>query len=153
MSPQSPTIKHIVMADDDDDDFKFFKSAAENISSSIKISRAANWLQLTNYLNRKPLPDIIFLDLNMPVKNGLECLESIRSEPKYDEISIIIYSTSDLKKDVDESYEHRANYYVVKPEKFEDIENILHKVSSMDKSLLTSRPSKTSFLLNTSASA
>ena len=84
---------HILMADDDKDDFYILKEAAEKTGESLKVSYVANWLELWRFI-LKTLPDVLFLDINMPVKNGLECLQLLRQDRKYDNIPIIIYSTS-----------------------------------------------------------
>jgi DNA-binding NarL/FixJ family response regulator len=67
----------------------------------------------------------------MPVKNGLECLELLRAEDKYDNISIVIYSTSRSTKDIDEAYRLGANYYVVKPSSQEEITRLIEKICNM----------------------
>ena len=107
-----------------------FKEALENVASSITVSLAADGQKLINSLNTLSIPDMIFLDLNMPRKNGLECLREIRSDDKFDHIPVIMYSTSQSKKDIEACYEGGANLYVVKPYTFEDI-------IAMLKSLLT----------------
>jgi CheY-like chemotaxis protein len=75
---------------------------------------------------------MIFLDLNMPVKNGIECLEEIRSDKKLDWLPVIIYTTSDNPKDIETCYSLKANLYVVKPTSFESIIKTLKKIINMD---------------------
>ena len=142
---------NIVLADDDEDDYLFLKSAAEQSTSPVSITHVLNWLELLRRVSRTPLPDIIFLDLNMPVKNGLECLELLRAEQKYDSISIIIYSTSRSRKDIDEAHRLGANYYVVKPSSQAEITRLIEKICNMNKEMLLARPEKESFLLATSS--
>ena len=140
---------NIVLADDDEDDYLFLKSAAEQSASPVSITHVLNWLELLRRVSRTPLPDIIFLDLNMPVKNGLECLELLRAEEKYDNISIIIYSTSRSRKDIDEAHRLGANYYVVKPSSQEEITRLIEKICNMNKETLLAKPEKENFLLAT----
>ncbi len=94
-------INHIILADDDDDDSMLFKEALSKVASSITVSLAEDGQKLINYLNTLSIPDMIFLDLNMPRKNGLECLKEIRSDDKFDHIPVIMYSTSQSKKDIE----------------------------------------------------
>jgi CheY-like chemotaxis protein len=141
---------NIVLADDDEDDYIFLKSAAEQASSPVKLLHALNWLELLRVLNRTPLPDIIFLDLNMPVKNGLECLELLRAEEKFNNISIIIYSTSSAKKDIEEAYRLGANYYVVKPSSQEQITRLIERICEFDKEKLLAKPDQENFIFKVS---
>ena len=138
---------NIVLADDDDDDFLFLKSATDHAGSPVNISHVLNWLELLRFLNKPPLPDIIFLDLNMPIRTGLECLESLREERKYENVCIIIYSTSSAKKDVDEAYRLGANFYLVKPSTQTEITRVVNKICGMDMQKLLSQPEKEKFIL------
>ncbi len=141
-------IHHIVIADDDEDDFEFFKTAVEKTCPQVELSYAPNWMDLLKYLNKTTLPDVIFLDLNMPVKNGIECLRAIRAEKRFDEIAVIIYSTSGSDGDVEESYKQKANFYVIKPDKENEIVRILEMICSMDKKVLQVQPDKSLYVLN-----
>ncbi len=109
----------ILMADDDRDDFIILQEAAEKAGEDFEITYTSNWLELWRSV-MKALPDAIFLDLNMPVKDGIECLKLLRAEGKYDKLPVIIYSTSTNKNDIDKAYEAGANYYIIKPDSFEN---------------------------------
>jgi CheY-like chemotaxis protein len=142
-------ISFILLADDDDDDTMLFVEAAEKLSSTIKVCLANDGEKLLALLEKSSLPDIIFLDLNMPCKNGLECLKVIRSNERFDGIPVIMYSTSHHKKDVDSCFSAGANYYVVKPYDFEDIIIILRKLFSQLTDAELVIPSKEDFVINT----
>lgn len=75
---------------------------------------------------------MIFLDLNMPVKNGVECLKEIRNDKKLDWLPIIVYTTSDSPADIEACFELHANLYVVKPTSFENIIKTLKKIIAID---------------------
>lgn len=137
---------HILMADDDKDDFYILKEAAQKAGDPCKISYAANWLELWKFI-LKTLPDILFLDLNMPVKNGIECLQTLRQDRKYDKLPIIIYSTSISKKDIDKAYQNGANYFAVKPNALDDIINMIKKLCSMGRETLLSIPPREEFII------
>jgi CheY-like chemotaxis protein len=92
---------HILFSDDDTDDALLFTQAADLMKSSILLSFAEDGEQLMRYLSKESLPDMIFLDLNMPVKNGIECLREIRNDKKLDKLPIIVYTTSDNPRDID----------------------------------------------------
>ncbi len=137
---------HILVADDDKEDFVILKEAAEKAGKPFKVSYAANWIQLWRFI-LKTLPDVLFLDINMPVKDGFECLELLRKERKYDNIPIIIYSTSVSKKDIDKAYQNGANYFIVKPSAIDDITDMIKKLFSMGKEGLLSIPPREEFVL------
>lgn len=140
------TNMHILMADDDKDDFYIFKEAAKSISDTLKISYAGNWIELSRFM-LKILPDVIFLDLNMPVKNGLECLHLLREDKKYDDIPIIIYSASVSKTDIDQAYKNRANHFIIKPNSIEDIADMIKKLCATDRKTLLSVPPREEFVI------
>jgi CheY-like chemotaxis protein len=134
------------MADDDKDDFYILKEAAERTGEPLKVSYAANWLEIWKFVI-KTLPDILFLDINMPVKNGLECLQLLREDRKYDEVPIIIYSTSVSKSDIDKAYAHGANYFIIKPNAIDDITSMVKKLCSMGTDALRSIPPREEFVI------
>lgn len=73
---------NILLADDDEDDRLFFKEALENIKIKTVVTTVNDGIELMEYLNKSDIkyPDIVFLDLNMPRKNGIQCLEEIRKD-------------------------------------------------------------------------
>jgi CheY-like chemotaxis protein len=147
MLKQEKKSTHILFSDDDTDDALLFTQAADLMTtSSILLSFAEDGEQLMRYLSREMLPDMIFLDLNMPVKNGIECLKEIRADKKLDWLPVIIYTTSDNPRDIDACFDLKANLYVVKPTSFENIIKTLKKVINMDFKK-QGFPSKESFLL------
>ena len=94
---------YVFLVDDDQDDRELFEEVIKGIDDSIDLLMFKNALELMEYLNREDisLPQIIFLDLNMPLISGTESLKQIRSNPRFMDISIAIYSTSSLEKDID----------------------------------------------------
>ena len=95
---------NVLLADDDKDDISFFDKALKGLPVSTHLTTVNDGEQLMNYLseNLEHLPDILFLDLNMPRKNGFECLCEINENEKLKNISIVIFSTSYPQ---DKSYE------------------------------------------------
>ena len=106
----------ILLADDDPDDRFFFNLAVKDLTIPIQLTTVEDGVMLMDYLARHSdkLHDILFLDLNMPRKSGLECLSEIKSNPKLKDLPVIIYSTS-LHEDVaDILYKNGAHYYIRK---------------------------------------
>jgi CheY-like chemotaxis protein len=137
---------HILIADDDKDDFYILQEAAEKTGEPLKVSYAANWLELWRF-TLKTLPDVLFLDINMPVKTGIECLQLLRQDPKYDGVPIIIYSTSVSKTDIDKAYQTGANYFLIKPHALDDLTGLVKKLYVMGKQALLSIPPREEFVI------
>lgn len=125
---------NIVLADDDEDDRDILKEAFEELNIHSEVHTVEDGVQLMNYLKapETQLPEILFLDLNMPLKNGLECLEDIRNNPALKDIIVIIYSTSKSEEHVEETFEKGANAYLTKPNDFETLKKVLTKVLKID---------------------
>jgi CheY-like chemotaxis protein len=120
---------HILLADDDEGDRLLFKVAFSELKMKTVVRTVNNGIQLMEWLNKKdiPLPYLLFLDLNMPPKNGLECLKDIKSNKKLKDIFIAIYSTSDSEKDMEETFRNGANVYITKPNDFNTLKQVLEK--------------------------
>jgi CheY-like chemotaxis protein len=128
----------VLVAEDDLNDFLFFKEALEKVSSSFEITRAKNGLECLNILKTSAKPHVIFLDLSLPFKNGLDCLKFIKNTKEFKNIPVIIYSDSHYIKNIDEAFKNDAHYYIIKPVNEEMLVELLNDifnrlVSSLDK--------------------
>ena len=118
----------ILLADDDHDDTFLFQEALEQVSAEAQLSVVENGVDLLRMLkDLDGKPDIIFLDMNMPVKNGLECLEEIRATSGYELIPIVILSTSVAQYLWESAFRNGANLYIQKPTSFKGLIEILKK--------------------------
>jgi CheY-like chemotaxis protein len=116
----------IVLADDDEDDALNFRDALKQVAVKTPLTVVANGEELMRILRETPnLPQTIFLDLNMPRKNGFECLREIRANDRYKDINIIIFSTSQQEDVTDSLYYNGAQYYIRKPADFHELTSIL----------------------------
>ncbi|MBS1684231.1 MAG: response regulator [Bacteroidetes bacterium] len=125
----------IMLADDDEDDRELFAQAVEASLPEAQLAIAENGNVLLQKLKNSPegaIPDVLFLDMNMPIKNGKECLSEIRSSQQLSAIPVIIYSTSGNQEQVDEMYAHGADYYIRKPSSFSLLKEMLQVIGSMD---------------------
>lgn len=121
----------ILLADDDADDRSVFLQAINEAEIQVQLTVVEDGRQLTDFLStaaEPPPPDIIFLDINMPFKNGKECLQEIRQKKKFDPIIVAMYSTSSQRKDIDETFSYGANTYIIKPASFGTQINMLKKL-------------------------
>jgi CheY-like chemotaxis protein len=148
-SKHKKEILHILLADDDHDDRYFFGKALKGLSIPTKLSTVEDGKKLMDHLlkHSNKLPSVLFLDLNMPRKNGSECLAEIKDNPKLKHLPVVIYSTS-LHEDVAEVlYEKGAHYYVRKTD-LAELEKILFRVLSLMVENNFERPAKAEFIVN-----
>lgn len=124
----------VMLADDDKDDREFFEEVVTEINSTIHVHGVKDGLELMEALNEKNkvLPDILFLDLNMPGKNGKECLKEIKNCSRLKDMPVVIYSTSSLGKDIRDTHSLGANLYISKPNNFNSAITMIKKVFSLD---------------------
>ncbi len=123
----------ILLADDDADDRDFFKDAIAEAKIPAEITMVMDGEQLSEYLSEiktPPPPDVIFLDINMPRKNGKECLIEIRNDAKFNDIPVIMFSTSSHKKDIEETFNNGADFYIIKSSFFDNEVYILKHLFS-----------------------
>jgi CheY-like chemotaxis protein len=124
---------HILLADDDEGDRLIFKEAFEELKLKTVVQTVNDGIALMKYLldEAMPLPDILFLDLNMPRKNGLECLKEIKQDDRLKDISIAIYSTSASEMDMEATFLNGANIYINKPNDYNILKQSLEKAVSV----------------------
>ena len=119
---------NIFLADDDEDDRELFMDALSELPIETSVKQFENGVDLMAELySGNPKPDTIFLDLRMPLMDGFECLTDIRSIPELSEIQIIIYSTSFNQNEVDQLKEAGANFYIKKPNSYNQLKTVLYK--------------------------
>ena len=139
----------ITLAEDDEDDRLFFTDAFEEFKINTIVNTLNNGRELLNYLEHPEtiLPNIIFLDLNMPILNGMECLKEIKQNNKFNDIAIAIYSTSASDQDVENTFVLGANIYIKKPSNFNELKKILSDVVIINWQYHTNDLNKDNFLL------
>jgi len=121
----------IALLDDDHEEHLLFKEVADDFSEIKSVLSFAKGKEMLDYLrgeDKSILPDILFLDLNMPLLSGLDCLIEIRKNEKYKNLPVVIYSTSSSEKDKEATYQNGANLYVNKPVEFSDMRKIFNEV-------------------------
>lgn len=119
--------QHILLADDDKDDCLLFKDALEELPISAQLTTVHSGEQLMQLLNKnEQLPDLLFLDLNIPRKNGFACLVEIKQNKKLKQLPVIIYSTSFRKDVVNLLYKNGAQHYIRKPNEFSVIKELIY---------------------------
>jgi DNA-binding NarL/FixJ family response regulator len=127
--------RYIYIADDDEDDRSLFTDAILEVDPSVVVKEAGDGMQLMQIIQTlsEPLPDVIFLDINMPKKSGFECLEEIRkNDGAIKEVRVIVLSTSNDPQDIERAMELGATFYAVKPSRFDTLKLFLEDVLNMN---------------------
>jgi CheY-like chemotaxis protein len=141
----------ILLADDDEDDRLIFVVALKQIKQAVNVTTVNNGVELMDYLKEheaKELPHILFLDLNMPLKGGLDCLKEIRSTRELKDLSVAIYSTSASEEDIENTFIQGANVYIKKPNDFTRLVSVLSEVITVNWQYTTSDLNKENFVLS-----
>ena len=143
------TSLNVLLADDDEDDCLIFKEALQDLSVDSLLTTVNNGEQLMRELNarKERLPDIIFLDLNMPRKAGFECLREIKQDEKLKFLTVIIYSTSFERDVVDLLYENGAQHYIRKPGDYTQLKKVIFKAIKIAGTGKPTKPPKEKFVI------
>ena len=141
---------NVLLADDDKDDRYFFKKTLGEIASPTHFKSVHDGEQLMKYLvqHSQQLPTILFLDLNMPRKNGCECLSEIKADQRFMHLPVIIYSTSINEEIADVLYQKGAHYYVRK-QGLSELKNLLQHFLYLLKEKKLVRPAREEFIFCT----
>ena len=120
----------IYYLDDDPDDLYFFKEVAETLGHSVSIFVNGN--VMLKALGKDKLPDVVFLDIRMPVFNGEEILDIIKKSEEWHQIPVVMISGAYPKSLVSRYLESGANYLMKKPNDLSDLKASLEKVLGID---------------------
>jgi CheY-like chemotaxis protein len=140
----------ILLADDDPDDRQLFKEAIDELKIKTIVNTVNDGVQLLELISKPDvvLPNLVFLDLNMPRKGGIECLEEIRCNSLLKDLTIAIYSTSASEEDIEATFIKGANIYIRKPNDFVTLKKVLSEVISINWQYHTSGLNRENFLLS-----
>tara|TARA_R110002051_G_scaffold99857_1_gene170243 strand:- start:49118 stop:49558 length:441 start_codon:yes stop_codon:yes gene_type:complete len=121
MKNQNTKMAHILLVEDNEGDVLLTLEAFEECKLKIEISVARNGKEALDFLfqqgdfSKVKIPDLILLDINIPIFNGHEVLRRIKSDAQLKKIPVIMLTTSSSQKDLDEAYENHCNSYIKKP--------------------------------------
>jgi CheY-like chemotaxis protein len=125
-------LRRIMLIDDDPDDQIFFRDAVQSIHPGLGCELASTCQEAFKQLETPPPPDFIFMDLNMPVMNGFDCLAYLKNKPAYREIPIVIFTTSKNPNDITRTKQLGARWFMTKPDDFNLLCKKLDKVIKME---------------------
>lgn len=141
---------YVLLADDDEDDRLFFTDAFGEIKIKTVVETVKDGQELMDYLAKPTtvLPHVLFLDLNMPRKTGLDCLSEIKKIDRLKDLVVAIYSTSASEEDIEDTFVKGANVYIKKPNDFSALKKVLSEVITINWHYQTSGLNRDNFLLS-----
>ena len=145
---------NILLADDDIDDCIFFKEALVELLLSTHLTTVNDGEQLMQLLTNETnvLPHVLFLDLNMPRKNGFECLTEIKLSKKLKQLPVIVFSTSFEQEVVNQLYKNGAQYFIRKPSEFSQFKKIIQLSLALITKENISQPTRENFVITVETS-
>lgn len=145
----TPTPLNLLLADDDLDDCFFFKEALEELPIPTMLTTVNDGVQLMEllYAIKEPLPDALFLDLNMPRKSGFECLTEIKMVDALINLPVIIYSTSLNVEVIDLLYQKGVQYYICKPGEYDKLKKVIFDAVTLISQNKSIQPARDRFIL------
>jgi CheY-like chemotaxis protein len=142
---------NIILAEDDQDDRLLFEEVISELPVSVELTSFNNGEELMEWLNDDEYqpPDALFLDLNMPRKNGFAALGEIKRNTQLQDLPVFIFSTATNKEMIKQVFKDAAHYYIRKPANFWELKKLIYKSLKLiaDKDL--DLPGKESFILTT----
>jgi CheY-like chemotaxis protein len=130
-SIHTKNISNIVLAEDDIDDQNIFQIALEEIDSAIRTQFVSNGKELLKLLQTAQ-PDLLFLDLDMPYKNGLECLVEMKSDLQLEKIPVVVFSSTTKPSNIQTAYEMGAHLFFIKPPIYSDYLSSIKAIFKLD---------------------
>ena len=122
----------ILLADDDPVDRELFVEAMKDTGFSFRVDEVENGEEVLQHLAAATsLPDIIILDLNMPVKDGRETLKELKNSEQFRHLPVFILSTSNARFDVELACHTGANLFLVKPHEYKEIVEMLNSLFTL----------------------
>lgn len=125
---------HILLVEDNEGDILLTLEAFEESKIKSNISVVRNGQEALDFLYKRAgyeqesKPDLILLDINIPILNGHEVLKIVKHDPELKKIPVIMLTTSSSTKDINLSYENYANSYVIKPIEMEEFLKAMLKI-------------------------
>jgi len=122
---------HILHVEDSEGDILLFKDAIEESGIAHTLDIVKNGYEALQFLNKsgiyveKATPDLILLDINMPVMNGHELLDFIKADERLKHLPVIMLTTSSSRKDIFKSYQKYSNSYIIKPDNAADFDKVI----------------------------
>jgi DNA-binding NarL/FixJ family response regulator len=131
MGSGNPTISNIIFCEDDEDDRFLFNDVLRDFHSKLKVEFLSNGVRLMQLLKHY-VPDLLFLDLEMPYKNGLECLVEIRGSASLEQLPVVVFSSTTRPSNIQTAYDLGAHLFLVKSPTFSEYASSIKAVLQLD---------------------
>lgn len=143
---------NLLLIDDDKDDCLFFKEALDELPVTAELTTVHNGEQLMDLLTEggeavPADPLVLFLDLNMPRKNGFEVLSELKQDDKLKWLPVIIFSTYFEEEEINQLYDKGAHYYIRKPVEFSQLKKVIYQALMLIMGNAIEQPPKNDFVL------
>lgn len=138
----------IMYVDDDPADLEIFSAALKDLNTDHTLCTASNCMEVLDCLTNGDTFDIIFMDINMPLMDGKQCLHEIKKKEGFKNIPVIILSGTDRMSEIDEVYSLGAHYHIVKPHAYINLLASLKIIFSLNWKEKQPVPEKDKFLIN-----
>lgn len=125
---------NVLLVEDNEDDIELTLEALEDSKVRMQVYVVSDGIAAMNFLHRegeygdKPRPDLLLLDLNLPLMDGREVLKAIREDPNLTDIPVVVLTTSEAEDDILKAYKLHANCYISKPVDFLKFTGIIKQI-------------------------
>lgn len=145
----------VLLAEDSEADVILLERAFAHMGIEVLLHAVPDGAETIAYLQGEgrysrreefPLPDLLLLDLKMPLANGFEVIEWVRAQPRLSGLRIVVLTTSDQSRDIDRAHRLGANSFLVKPVSFDEFKVMVQKLCDywleVSKTPFASRPAR-----------
>ena len=148
MAPTQTKPQNIFLVDDDEEDRELFSEALSHVDETIRLTEMSSCFKLMETLDNPeaPIPDVIFLDVEIPKLNGLECLKKLKASNRTHDLNIVVLSTFSHPQYIEEAYKNGASHYYVKPTRFTKLKEIIS--DALEGNWKNRLPNKKSYYIN-----
>jgi CheY-like chemotaxis protein len=134
----------VLLVEDNPDDVIMIREAFEQSLTPIQLYVVSNGEQAIKFVRRTDTdalrPSLILLDLNLPIRNGLEVLAELKSDTEFLSIPIVVLTTSQAPNDIQQCYSLHANAYIIKPPDFDGYADVIKQVATCFLGLISLPP-------------
>lgn len=147
MKEEDEELKDVMVAEDDTDDFELLCDVIRSLPLQVVITHAGDG-EILMKLMHENVPDLLFLDIILPRKTGIDCIREIRSDKKFDKLPIIVYTSLKDLDTIEFCYRNGTNLFIHKPNSYREIREIIEKIFSLSWKKIQYYPSRQDFVMN-----
>ncbi|EJL72871.1 response regulator [Chryseobacterium populi] len=140
---------NVILAEYDEGNLVFFKSILKDLKIPVKVQSFQNGEDLMGYLNNKEalIPEVLFIDYNLPGKSSIEYLEEIKIDFRFSNMIIVVYSDELSEAEVEEAFVKGANIYMKKPGSYNDLKKVISEIIAINWQYHTSGLNRENFIM------